>query len=31
MELFSRAAEKYIINMLERSFKSLEFYKEVKR
>lgn len=31
MELFSRAAEDYIVNMLERSFKSLEFYKEVKR
>ena len=31
MELFSRAAEEYLINQLERSFKSLEFYKEVKR
>ena len=31
MELFSRAAEDYIVNMLERSFKALEFYKEVKR
>ena len=31
MKLFSRATEDYMINMLERSFKSLEFYKEVKR
>lgn len=31
MGLFARAAEEYLINQLERSFKSLEFYKEVKR
>jgi len=31
MLLFSRAAEEYLVNQLERSFKSLEFYKEVKR
>ena len=31
MRLFARAAEEYLINQLERSFKSLEFYKEVKR
>lgn len=31
MVLFSRAAEEYLVNQLERSFKSLEFYKEVKR
>lgn len=31
MQILSRATEKYIINQLERSFKSLEFYKEVKR
>ena len=31
MRLFCRAAEEYILNQLERSFKSLEFYKEVKR
>lgn len=31
MKLFSRAAEEYLVNQLERSFKSLEFYKEVKR
>ena len=31
MQLFSRAAEEYLVNHLERSFKSLEFYKEVKR
>ena len=31
MEILSRATEKYITNQLERSFKSLEFYKEVKR
>ena len=31
MELLARATEKYITNQLERSFKSLEFYKEVKR
>ena len=31
MRLFSKAAEKYIVNHLERSYKSLEFYNEVKR
>ncbi len=31
MELFTSAAEEYLINQLERSFKTLEFYKEVKR
>ncbi len=31
MELFARAGEEYLINQLERSFKSLEFYKEVAR
>lgn len=31
MSLFCRATEEYLINQLERSFKSLEFYKEVKR
>ncbi len=31
MEILSRATEKYITNQLERGFKSLEFYKEVKR
>lgn len=31
MEILTRATEKYITNQLERSFKSLEFYKEVKR
>lgn len=31
MELFSAACEDYLINQLERSFKSLEFYKEVTR
>lgn len=31
MQLFSKAAEEYLLNQLERSFKSLEFYKEVKR
>lgn len=31
MQILSRATEKYIVNQLERSFKSLEFYKEVKR
>ncbi len=29
--LFSRAAEEYLLNHLERSFNSLDFYKEVKR
>ena len=31
MQIFARAAEEYLINQLERSFKSLEFYKEVTR
>ena len=31
MGLLSRATEEYILHQLERSFKSLEFYKEVKR
>ena len=31
MALLSRATEEYLINQLERTFKSLEFYKEVKR
>ena len=31
MRLFSKASEEYLINQLERSFRSLEFYKEVKR
>ena len=31
MHLLSRATEEYLLNQLERSFKSLEFYKEVKR
>lgn len=31
MQLFSRAAEEYIVNQLERSFKSLEFYKSLIR
>ncbi len=31
MRLFSRAAERYAVNHLERSYKSLEFYNEVKR
>ena len=31
MACFSRAAEDYLINQLERSFKTLEFYKEVCR
>ena len=31
MHLFARGAEEYIINHLERSFKTLDFYKEVKR
>ncbi|MBR2651030.1 MAG: DNA repair protein RecO [Clostridia bacterium] len=29
MELLSRATEEYLVNQLEKSFKSLEFYKEV--
>jgi DNA repair protein RecO (recombination protein O) len=31
MGLFSRATEEYLVNQLERSFKSLDFYKEVRR
>ena len=31
MRLFSRAAESYLLNQLGRSFKTLDFYKEVKR
>lgn len=31
MLLLSRATEEYVLHQLERSFKSLEFYKEVKR
>ncbi len=31
MELLCRATEEYLTNQLERTFKSLEFYKEVKR
>ena len=31
MEIFSKAAEEYLTNQLERSFKSIDFYKEVKR
>ena len=31
MRLFARACEEYILNQLERSFRSLEFYKEVTR
>lgn len=31
MRLLSRATEEYLLNQLERTFKSLEFYKEVKR
>lgn len=30
MRLFSRAAEDYLLNQLERSYKTLEFYNEVK-
>ncbi len=30
MQLFSKAAEEYLLNQLERSFKTLDFYKEVK-
>ena len=29
MDLFAKAAEDYLINQLERSFKTLDFYKEV--
>ena len=31
MTLFSKAAERYLVNHLERSYKTLEFYNEVKR
>ena len=31
MEILARATEEYLVNQLERSFKSLEFYKEVTR
>ncbi|MBR2343091.1 MAG: DNA repair protein RecO [Clostridia bacterium] len=31
LRLFSRAAEKYLLNHLERGFKTLDFYNEVKR
>lgn len=31
MRLFSRAAEEYLLNQLERSYKSLDFYKSVVR
>ena len=31
MRLFARASEEYIVNQLERSFRALEFYKEVAR
>ncbi len=31
MHLFSRAAEEYLLNQIGHSFKSLEFYKDVKR
>jgi DNA repair protein RecO (recombination protein O) len=31
MRLFSKAAERYLVNHLERTYKSLEFYNEVKR
>ena len=31
MSLLTRSAEEYLLNQLERSFKSLEFYNEVKR
>lgn len=31
MRLFSKAAEEYILNQLGRSYKSLDFYKSVKR
>jgi len=31
MRLFSRAAEEYLLNQLGHSFKSLDFYKDVKR
>ena len=31
MEIFSRAAQQYILNQLERSYKTLDFYNEVAR
>lgn len=31
MALFSKATEEYLLNHLERNFKSLEFYKEIQR
>ena len=31
MRLFAKACEEYLLNQLERSFRSLEFYKEVTR
>ena len=31
MRLFSKAAERYLVNHLERTYKSLEFYNEVNR
>ena len=31
MQLFAKASERYIVNHLERSYKALEFYNEVKR
>ena len=31
MQLFAKASERYLINHLERSYKTLEFYNEVKR
>ena len=31
MSLFAKAAERYLINHLERSYKTLDFYNEVKR
>lgn len=31
MSLFERSAEEYLVNQTERTYKSLEFYKEVKR
>lgn len=31
MRLFSKSAEEYLLNQLEHSFKSLEFYKSLKR
>jgi len=31
MQLFAKAAERYLVNHLERSYKTLEFYNEVRR